>query len=132
MDATVPVIMVTAADDHAHPGNARDGATATLVKPVEDHRLRRLSPTPWRAPVSTTAQPLRAHDEGRVRLVPAGGKAGRSSVRRILRHECSRRGSGEAHAVLLLAKLRRSLEGGGSPSSGGARRVRPQLRLYLA
>src|SRR2546428_12691841 len=43
MDATVPVIMVTAADDPMLIRETREiGAYGYLVKPVEDHRLRRL------------------------------------------------------------------------------------------
>ena len=43
LDATVPVIMVTAADDPSLIREAREmGAYGYLVKPVEDHRLRRM------------------------------------------------------------------------------------------
>ena len=43
MDATVPVIMVTAADDPMLIRETREiGAYGYLVKPVEDHRLRRM------------------------------------------------------------------------------------------
>jgi len=43
LDATVPVIMVTAADDPTLIRAAREmGAYGYLVKPVEDQRLRRM------------------------------------------------------------------------------------------
>src|SRR5438876_11571654 len=42
-DASIPVIMVTAADDPSLIRETREmGAYGYLVKPVEDHRLRRL------------------------------------------------------------------------------------------
>lgn len=65
MDTTIPVIMVTAADDPLVIRETREiGAYGYLVKPIELHRLARM--------VAGAASGSRADSERRVRPVPTG------------------------------------------------------------
>jgi DNA-binding NtrC family response regulator len=67
MDSSIPVIMVTAADDPVLIRETREiGAYGYLVKPIELHRLARM--------VAGAATLSRAESESRMRLVPSGAK----------------------------------------------------------
>jgi DNA-binding NtrC family response regulator len=69
MDATIPVIMVTAADDPVLIRETREiGAYGYLIKPIEVPRLARM--------VAGAVTLSRVDSETRVRLAPAGVKTG--------------------------------------------------------
>jgi DNA-binding NtrC family response regulator len=69
MDATIPVIMVTAADDPVLIRETREiGAYGYLIKPIEVPRLARM--------VAGAMTLSRGDAETRVRLAPAGVKTG--------------------------------------------------------
>jgi DNA-binding NtrC family response regulator len=69
IDATIPVIMVTAADDPVLIRETREiGAYGYLIKPIEVPRLARM--------VAGAMTLSRADSETRVRLAPTGVKTG--------------------------------------------------------